>query len=1396
MQIYSLNTANCTPLSANYKLDETLQLHKNTLYTENNIFFNLERMFQNLNDTSINNYSSLYLTNQNTIDDFLNINPLKPLEDEGFSTTLAGNALEGMSDKTRYWIVQEPPFDINTANVRVSGIPADLDNRGYFEILLLDNFKCKIAHENGGVKRYLTFDSTGNFSFNFDAQLDYLGEYSPQIFLYIYDRQQDLMVFLKNVNDIINYVSFDPDGNDLILIPTIPGSDPIFNTQTVFRCQARQDTSNNTLLNDPWYSYVKNKNNNLTVATDSSFKSIGANMLLNSEYSNISGNTLDVNVLSLKNSNTPENYQSRSNPFFNESQVIMRDYKKLFTGSNQELGNDNITLGYDAFTSNTIFKTDKITYFHVPQNFYPLNTLNINDTKLAEAGAIAGDHPMKSDKIFKKKANYKFSSYFGDSRLENTGNFLCSWLSGNSNSFNRPVWVDRYYFPSEISFIGALTANNTTFNAVEYTSADECLKKHIPANIQVVDKISDSVFEPGTYFAYHHIGDDYSKNYINYLQNYLVQKDLNLFYNTSGALLVQQTEVPTYQFNGENYCVTDNLSALQDTNAFTIIFDMYMKDWTVPFGYQLLGNYTTDGFGVFNTNQVTPTLFLNGSKSITVTNLNFEKLNTVETTASVNAIIRTEGFNDFFVITSDGYLNKYNNRYSLIFRAYNPYFKNLYDYDYDENSAYILGKEETTNNARLYKVDLASCAITQVLSSSNYKFYYNLDLAVTPDIRYTRTVNFKDNTFYLTVGTKAERYLNSIYFSVSNTTTTGYSIYNWNIENINQLNINNDLVILAYTDFEDFDVDVDGNLWVLYDKYKFAKIYSNYQLALSGTLPLSTIKTTMVDFGYAIDNDGLKKYTFISALTSLRDTIPYVGGDPDQYKKLYFDFSVLSSYPGTGSQVFNLKNYPNYASIVSPGGPGGTFTGAYGGGMRFIPSALNNSSYIQYNNTSNPNPAIYDWNLGLNLYNKFTISFWIELKSYNPFNKFMIVGNYQGDGFRIIESNGVINFATGQQVSPGYLSSQSRLNVATGTIPLNTPTNIVYTVEPAGFSLCKVTCYVNGVQTSTGTGVFVTPGLSGGNIQPANIFDPNAGVTCIDGILYKAEIMNYSMPAQDVALQYNQRAAQFNVAPVAIDNSQYIRNITYKYDDDGNLIDTYYSKTPGSNTASITQSSFLRYYFSDLYTGNALNIRFKLRNYATNTTAGESVINSFYGLSALDPGYHNFALRFSSQYGTFHLIIDGTIVQESTFDPGKYVFSDLIQRPFFFGTAAYSNSIPIFSYLNDSSFNCRNIELKNVYLYDQALNYFDILMHSRAHQKVNDVIIDLPSGKRNYLEEIERFFKFRTPGHKSSTFNIKLKNSGIPDAALRNTIEQRIYNLLNEITPAYTKIQNIKWSES
>lgn len=1114
MDVYTLSSTSFFGLSATYPYDKALKFREFINFTEQGINVPVNEAFKELNDNKLNNFSSLFLSKKNFILSSFEINPLAKLEDEGFSTFFAANAVGSITPSSRFWVVGEPPVTINTAVLKVSGDYSSFTNQYLFDIELLDDKFCKILHENEGITRYLTVDYTGNLSFCKDVGLDGIGAYSPQIFYYVYDRGYDYIILLKNINDIAKYVFFNANTETLTLVDPITGSMVPYNVQSVFRVRTRNPIPNKTEIFDPWLSYKRNlKTNTQEVNRSRSYKQIESNILFHSEFFNLSSSFINLNSLSLKNTNTPENFQSRNNPFFNENNVEFRDYQTIFSGSNQKYGNDNISLNFESYTSNILLKKDKVTYFHIPQNFYPFLRLNINDSGLTEAGAIAGDHPIKSDKIFKKKADYKYTTQFGDTAEENSGEFLCAWLSGNRDHNVKPIWVDRYYNPRTTSFFKALTSRD--LQAVRYISIFDCLVDNIQAllgDIDVFDKPSDLIFEKGTYYAYHHYGPKDVDAFILSISDTLVNKKLSQyrFFNGSNVLpSVEQADI--YSFEGDRYGVTSNLSAIQDSGQFTLIFDGYSSDWTKPLGYQIIGNYDRDGFGIFNTNLVTPTFFINNLSSITVTNIEFKELNNVRFDSELKGILRLQGLNDFYLIFNDNSFRRYNISLAETRKSTPPgglQLKNIVSLDYNEDNGYAL-IENTPGSKKILQLNLKSNTITESLLPQSFVTgigFINLNSS--------STINYYNERLYFTNGIKSERIGDKIVFLKNNSK----EILSWDTTQL--------LTTTAFrsnTQIEDFTIDFEGNIWLLYNNNNFAKYTLDRGFILSGMF-----------------NDNYKNYKFDVAAD------------------------------------FDHGNY----------------------------------------------------------------------------NQYIIATRY---------------------------SHNANKKIKYTKIDIN------------------------------------------GNIKNSTLYD----------------------------------------------------GITSKY-------------------SNFTNSNFLRSFVKSRYGNSNLNLKAKLVNvFNSNDTAESEII---YNLSSLDVGYHNFAVRFDADFGTMQFFIDGQLAGSNVFKPRKYKFSNLVQRPFLIGSSNYSFSIPLFSYLKNTSFLVDDLKIKNFYLYSKPLFDFDIFMHARKGMDIRDIRLDMACGMRNYVEEIERYFKIDVPSSKSTLYNLTIRNSGITDPELKVELEKRILNLLNSSAPAYTKLNTIKWS--
>jgi hypothetical protein len=251
-----------------------------------------------------------------------------------------------------------------------------------------------------------------------------------------------------------------------------------------------------------------------------------------------------------------------------------------------------------------------------------------------------------------------------------------------------------------------------------------------------------------------------------------------------------------------------------------------------------------------------------------VTNLNFEQLNVIETPDPVIAVIRLDDLNYFYTVDRGGYFTKYNNDGVIIYRNQFLLLAQMYDYDYDSSSVYALGFDPFLQTTRVLQIDLNSGIIDDVNQTLYSSYYYGAS-----SLNEARTINVKNKSLYFTDGDKAERFLNTIYFrKVYN---DGYGIYSWNIAANATTPEAVSLVLSAYNSLEDYDIDLDGNLWALYDHKSYIRINSNRLVTLSGTLPLSGCISTNIDFGFNLKDNELQQFALISTLAQSDKSVTY-----------------------------------------------------------------------------------------------------------------------------------------------------------------------------------------------------------------------------------------------------------------------------------------------------------------------------------------------------------------------------------------------------------------------------------------------------------------------------------------------------------------------------------------
>lgn len=312
----------------------------------------------------------------------------------------------------------------------------------------------------------------------------------------------DLYINYNNVQ--YNYFAFSENGTDLIdVVPIDINGLSKTNNYVRYENIYKPDYSSTPSVLEP----------------NTSISGVSLNYIMTSPYHNIevSGDVayIQTDIIPLKN----YKHINSDQMMLSSNAATLRTYDRVYMGGNQLGGYQDIHLGYKTDYGVILpLKPDTYTYFHMP---LISETQYLSAANLERSGAVSGPVPAYSDRIFKKKADYKdYIWWGGDSDEVNSGTWLCAWLSGTES----PVWMERYYNPGKITYAAAMETTGAISN--DFT----------PNTPEVRDVVSNMKLTAGSYYKYFHIGSGTLASLLN-----------NIYGTTSEDIIIKYTQFKNNQ---------------------------------------------------------------------------------------------------------------------------------------------------------------------------------------------------------------------------------------------------------------------------------------------------------------------------------------------------------------------------------------------------------------------------------------------------------------------------------------------------------------------------------------------------------------------------------------------------------------------------------------------------------------------------------------------------------------------------------------------------------------------------------------------------------------------------------------------------------------------------------
>lgn len=707
--VASINTLSASYYDTFYRFKQYKETYEQG-FSFNNIY-----ALNNVVDSSINNYSIQYLTSKKSIGDIIEVDakvdPLRTI-----TTRLAFNSLYGSNPRYLYIYTY-----VNTTdpNPRVTTCRALLSsdisyaNNTFFELEIVDDIFLRVKHNIDNTDYYLNYIPQQNTVafFNYYSDVESINAEQNDMFRYIIDDDGYLQLYKNTLqgNRVLTLSSAGPglDENFLSFVP-VTSAGFVSGLKNVIKIDynIKEFLPKNY---SSWISYDVRKQNDLTINTERSLFDRSDQYLLHANI-NESYDALKLNYITLNNTRSEKNYIKRGTNMIDAApglpDVEYREYMSLQTGNSQELGTDNISLTYVWYDKDIKVKNGFDTIFTAPSSIYPYTKLNINDTKFVENGSLAGLTPSLADNIYQLRKN---TTNF------NNGRYLVTWLSGGTTG--RGVWVDRYYYPDYVTKRVALSSSKPVFSPSFQDPVDSLTvgSDSSVAAAAFFDKKSDLCIEPNCTYKYVRVGTNDINEFVTATSP--VASGFSNYYDTKNNIQTYNSNKIVY--DGTKYNVFNVASSINDSNSFTVSFDLYV-DPEGSYGYQLFGNLTNRGFGVISDTRITPFINSYNGKTLKVYNTDLVLLYTTEFDTDILDIIKGGGLDDYYVVCNGGKIYKVNTLGVKVKMEEVPQIVGYINYFYDGSSLYFI-KNDTASD--VVKVNKNTLEVISTVTSVPYTKY-------------------------------------------------------------------------------------------------------------------------------------------------------------------------------------------------------------------------------------------------------------------------------------------------------------------------------------------------------------------------------------------------------------------------------------------------------------------------------------------------------------------------------------------------------------------------------------------------------------------------------------------------------------------------------------------------
>lgn len=194
-----------------------------------------------------------------------------------------------------------------------------------------------------------------------------------------------------------------------------------------------------------------------------------------------------------------------------------------------------------------------------------------------------------------------------------------------------------------------------------------------------------------------------------------------------------------------------------------------------------------------------------------------------------------------------------------------------------------------------------------------------------------------------------------------------------------------------------------------------------------------------------------------------------------------------------------------------------------------------------------------------------------------------------------------------------------------------------------------------------------------------------------------------------------------------------------------------------------------------------------------------------WNLEDIQDGWYNINVMIDLQAAKFEVRINDEvheIIDENThwwFRANESANGTIFTSTYYLGILGKKYGTTLNKILKNSVYDpytCKNLMINNLSIYKRKLQYYEYLAMRLRNQKVNRLILTLPCGTRNSMDEMVRFFKYNSSPAISNKVKINISGTGLQTSGEFEMLRKEIMAVLENNKDCLVTVKDIEFIEN